>query len=218
MDIYRYIQIIMWTSSTKSALLISDIHIQVRYLFCCISYVIQTCVLREWQQTGVNLRPKLWIKCKQNRVITPHQTLGLCVKEIALPQHTHTHKLCSLAGCVTWILLSVLLLIPVGNGCFCVCPMGRWFVVDWSRTSQSGPFVYPTQRDQPMWPPELMAVCSHWGNTGHISEKASETQSQVLISDGYIVAAYQPTWLVVGGCDSFFLAVEVKCTAVSMWH
>lgn len=83
-----------------------------------------------------------------------------------------TLRLSSLAGCVTWLLLSVLLLIPVGNGCFCVCPMGRWFVVDWPRTSQSGPlFVKLKGNRLPMWLPvqslwwtdcRLLSLGKHW--------------------------------------------------------
>lgn len=86
-------------------------------------------------------------------------------------------------------------------------------MVDWSRTSQSGPFVYPSQRLSPCdcrfkACGELMAVCSHWGNTGRISEEASETPSQVLISDGDIVWLHHGRSFVnaIGG----FLALEVN--------
>lgn len=118
-------------------------------------------------------------------VILPLQIRD-CVrrKQLQLP---HTEELCSLEGCVTRILLSVLLLIPVGNGSFCISPMGRWFVVDWSRTSQSGLFVYLSQKIHPCGCQfkdcgKLTVVCPHWGNTGRAAGKASKTpKCQVLI-------------------------------------
>ena len=118
----------------------SGVFVLVWYLLMALH--LQTCVLHERQQPGDYLWPKLLIKHKKNlNHYSTSNTSIMSERSSSCPPPTLT-----LAVCVTWILPSVLLLIPVGNGSFCVCPMGRWFLVYWSRTSRSGPFVYLTQR------------------------------------------------------------------------
>lgn len=144
-----------------------------------INVAIVFCMNGNIQEPGVKLwlkREDEWIKRKQT-VPLFHINQGSCMKEVA-PLPPHTEKLYSVAGCVTWILLSALLLVPVGNGSFCVYPNGK-MICCWLVQNQSiRVFFVSDSKDQPTW--KLMqslrwtnAVCSHWGNSRYISEEAA---------------------------------------------
>lgn len=170
--------------------------------------------LRDWTRWSHVTETQVWIdQTPVERTTSIHIKHSVHVWKKWLHSPHHTHRSCAVAGCVTWILLSELLVIPVGNGSFCVCPMGRWFVVDWSRTSQSRPFVCLPQRIGPCdhWFKacvKLMAVCPHRGNSRHISKEALEAPSQV--------SAHDIVWLQKSTRVAPRLTVE--CTAHSKYN
>lgn len=85
----------------------------------------------------------VWISSSSESPVTYHLATSVNGSSIVAEQTEFQYESSfscppsSLAGCVTWILLPALLHAPLGNWTFCVCLMGRWFAVDFYRTSLS---------------------------------------------------------------------------------
>lgn len=102
-----------------------------------------------------------WIKSKQH--CSASNSGFVLLLRTTLPSSPCAEKPCSLCRTCDLNIASCVVAHSSGKwGPFVFAQMGRWFVADWSRTSQFGPFCVSDSKHQPMWSATSKLVVTKW--------------------------------------------------------